>query len=318
MKNRSVKDAEWVRFEQAVADFASAIDPNAKVTHNLSEADRHTGLPRQRDVWIETTFGGLCPIRMLVSCKAYKRKLNQQDIDAFAGELQSSHANKGVIFSTSGFGAAALAKAAKLGICCCQLVDGIPPELPELLTFSCYCAMPRCEYSFRKPIPTEFAEVLVGSLFETAIIVEGGTQSGTVFNRMQTAYRELEALTIADQKRNALEPLRAYSTTLTVDGINDGESLHINLTVSWRYFKADVNAYLVDGAYNLTSNTFVGEQRFPSIDMRNPASPGSGWEPIEALPNLLSLANVVLVVFHGSQFVESRGQRTYNKLIGEL
>jgi hypothetical protein len=61
------------------------------------------------------------PLKILVSCKKYKRKLDQQDIDAFNGELISSGAHKGVIYSYSGFNKYAIEKCKVLGISCCKL-----------------------------------------------------------------------------------------------------------------------------------------------------------------------------------------------------
>ena len=52
--------------------------------------DKDTGEPRQRDVWIETKVCDHFPLKILVSCKRYKAKLNQQHLDAFIGELRSS------------------------------------------------------------------------------------------------------------------------------------------------------------------------------------------------------------------------------------
>jgi len=45
-----MKDPKWKQFEIAVAQFVSALDPNAKVTHNAQLPDKHTGKLRQRDV----------------------------------------------------------------------------------------------------------------------------------------------------------------------------------------------------------------------------------------------------------------------------
>ncbi|MBI2150580.1 MAG: restriction endonuclease [Acidobacteria bacterium] len=82
-------------------------------------------------------------MKLLISCKRYKRKLNQQDIDAFNGELLSSGAHKGIIYSYSGFGKNAVEKAQKIGICCCTLYKDQAPEIPEILKFHAYCFIPK-------------------------------------------------------------------------------------------------------------------------------------------------------------------------------
>ena len=89
----------------------------------LGFPDKHTGKPRQRDVFIQTKICGIIPVKILISCKKYKRNLNQKDIDHFNGELISSGANKGVIYSYSGFNKNAIEKSKVLDICCCRLYN---------------------------------------------------------------------------------------------------------------------------------------------------------------------------------------------------
>ena len=52
---------DWELFELAVAQFIAAINQGAKVTHDVRLPDVHTGHPRQRDVWVEWSFGGHFP-----------------------------------------------------------------------------------------------------------------------------------------------------------------------------------------------------------------------------------------------------------------
>ena len=129
---------QWKQFEIAVASFLAALEPNARVKQNAYLEDAHTGQPRQRDVFIETTYGGHVGITILVSCKRLIRKINEQDLDAFYGELLSSRANKGVLYSFGGFTGPALQKAKILGISCCILYENKPPELPTVLAYDSY------------------------------------------------------------------------------------------------------------------------------------------------------------------------------------
>jgi Restriction endonuclease len=122
---------EWKRFEQAVAAFAAALDPSATVKHDLRLPDRHHGRRRQRDVWIDAKIGGHFPVSVLVSCKRTKRKLNSADVDSFSGELASSPARVGVLYSYSGFTQGAIDKGRVLGISCCRLYSGKGPEIPH-------------------------------------------------------------------------------------------------------------------------------------------------------------------------------------------
>jgi len=145
-------DTGWKEFEVAVADFLKAADPNNNVNHNVYLPDKHTKKRRQRDVFLETNLCGFLPIKVLISCKKYKRKLNQQDIDAFYGELISSGAHKGVIYSYSGFNKNAVEKCKVLEISCCKLYHYQPADLPEVLLFDYYCCVPKGMISLLGPI----------------------------------------------------------------------------------------------------------------------------------------------------------------------
>ena len=52
---------------------------------------------------MEAKFGQHFPIKILLSCKYWEEKLKLQDVDAFLGELRSSGAHKGVIYTRTGF-----------------------------------------------------------------------------------------------------------------------------------------------------------------------------------------------------------------------
>ena len=111
----------WREYERAVTRFLQALGEDAKVTHDGKIPDADTGLPRQRDVWIEWSLGGHFPVQALVSCKHLSRPLDQQDIDHFRGEMESANAHLGIVYSKSGFRDAAIQKARQLGFHCCRL-----------------------------------------------------------------------------------------------------------------------------------------------------------------------------------------------------
>lgn len=81
--------APWQLFERAVAALCQALAPDATVTHDAKILDVDIGSRRQRDVWIEALIGGHFPVKVLVSCKRYARKVTVQQVDAFLGELGS-------------------------------------------------------------------------------------------------------------------------------------------------------------------------------------------------------------------------------------
>jgi predicted Mrr-cat superfamily restriction endonuclease len=148
MMETSSNNAEWREFEKAVAAFLQALDPTATVRHNITTPDADTGAPRQRDVWIEGRLCRVTPIRVLISCKRYNRPLNEQDIDHFIGEFVSSRANKGIIYSYSGFNGLAIEKADRHNISCMRLYQDAPPDIPEVLFVPhFYCCFPRLALS---------------------------------------------------------------------------------------------------------------------------------------------------------------------------
>ena len=61
---------------------------------------------------------------VLVECKHHKRKVERQDVQALHAKLQSTGAQKGMLFSTSGFQSGAIEYADVHGIALVQLADG--------------------------------------------------------------------------------------------------------------------------------------------------------------------------------------------------
>ena len=127
------KKPEWRKFEEAVAQFVQALDPRSNVTHDAKIPDKQTKSPRQRDVWIEAKLSSFIFIKIQVSCKRYKRRLGQLDIDHFYGEFLSSGADIPIIFSYSGFNKKAIIKSKELKIRCCQLFENTPAKIPKIL-----------------------------------------------------------------------------------------------------------------------------------------------------------------------------------------
>lgn len=142
---------DWGKFELAVKNLVAALDPNAKVKHNAKLPDLDTGKLRQRDVWVEAKVCNVYPFKILISCKRWSRKISQQDLDAFIGELRSSGAQKGVLYSFKGFSKPAIEKAKRLGISCCKLYQDEVPDIPKSLIISFYC----CNSSYRLRINSE-------------------------------------------------------------------------------------------------------------------------------------------------------------------
>lgn len=267
----SMNDA-WKQFEEAVAALLQALDPSAKVSHDQQIADLDTGLPRQRDVWVETSFGGHFAIEILVSCKRKKSKISQQDMDAFIGELRSSGAHKGVLYSYSGFTKPALSKAEKLGISCCILHKNSPPQLPEVLAFTAYHFLEQPQLVI-DPAPAPPGHTWSHILELPALHDDG----------QRPAIEALAALFHADDEsmRTRLSELPPPQRIVEVGVAIEGLPVRLVLQTHWVAHRAKMESWLVDGSYSLTDRDFKGSLSTPSVDMWS-SNPGPGWEPIDA------------------------------------
>ena len=299
----------WRLFEQAVAAFLTALAPHARVVADARTPDQQTGRKRQRDVWIEVPFGGLFTLRILVSCKHKKAKLNEQDLDAFHGEFLNSGANKGVIYALSGFSAPALEKARKLGITCCGLYVNRPPDLPAQLPFHAYAYREQLKLDVgADPLPTrgEIAELL-----EVPVALEA--DAGPFVELLSARFlREREATRVAAPIGHPVTALIG----LELDAPRDGRRLQVLLSSRWAVYRADMSAWLLNGTYAFTEGTFAGSLSTPWMDQANP-HPGPGWVPVpageidETVPRLISLS------FGGDPASDLRAAYT-GAVVGEL
>ena len=252
------KNAEkkvWQKFEEAVAIFVAALDPNAVVRHNYKTPDIDTGEPRQRDVWVETNILNSYPIKILISCKKLAKKVNQQDMDAFIGELRSSGAHKGIIYSYSGFTKPAVKKALNIGICCCTLYENKPPEIPEILLFQSYCCTSQFNIVFSK-IPQKHINITICAL--CSILIKS----------------------IKHCIKNNQFPVQ-WEQKFKLPGIFDEDDfeLGIRLKGNWKIFKGILKGHLLQGSYSFTEKKFLGIQCSPYVNMKK-SSPGPGWKEI--------------------------------------
>jgi len=286
-------NSQWEQFEKAVAAFVQAFTPNAMVKHSPRLPDKHTGQPRQRDVWVEAMVG-IIPVKILISCKRLKRKVNELDMDAFHGELNSSGAHKGVIYAFSGFTKHALTKAKALGISCCKLYQDSPAELPDSLMFIFYC----CGQSWRLRLNRE-ALTYWGSVSFTEIfsIRDQADGSKTVLETLITGFTEGEEKAVRNVTGTRRFP-EDWVTSIEIKGkANNVAPLRISLHGKWKIYKAKVEAHLLNGSYSFTDNTFAGSQTSPSIDMQG-SNPGPGWELTAERPTQLH-PGVGVVILRG-------------------
>lgn len=262
---------DWEKFELAVTTFCQALAPDATVTHDAMIADVDTGLPRQRDVWIEAQIGGHFPIKILVSCKRYSRKVDAQKLDAFIGELLSSGAHKGVIYSLMGFTRGALAKAKKKEITCCVLLANQPPPIPDVITVVAYYLDERIRLIARGINgPADWKEML--------------NANGEFEGEEMPAYRALARLFAADGQAPhdafSVQPTPVRQSVLTLREDNEAEALQLGVRCEWAIYRARTEAWLVNGSYSFTEGEFKGGFSSPCIDTWS-FEPGPGWERID-------------------------------------
>lgn len=293
------KKPDWKNFELAVFKLLSALDPDASITYDAMLPDADTGEPRQRDIWITTTILNHFQIKILVSCKRYKRKLDQQHIDAFIGEMLSSGANKGVIYSYSGFSENAIKKATSKGISCCKLFQNEKPDIPEQLIFDAYLRTPVMVFAAYRLNTIDSLPKTYGELFDLEI------PEHPTFIRTNTI-RAIDLIEkIYYQKRSEIREKSRESgnvpseweelISIKYQGI---DSICLKIGGSWNIYKGKIDGFLIDGSYSFTDKSFVGKQSYPSISEHGP-DPGSHWEKIEEIPSEITKASIEGTLYGG-------------------
>jgi hypothetical protein len=294
-----VPKRDWAQFEDAVALFLSALEPSAKVSKNARIPDVDTGHPRQRDVWIESDFGGHLKVTFLVSCKRHKRKMDSQDLDAFMGELRSSGANKGILYSYSGFTKPAIEKGRELGVACCNLYIDRPPEIPEVLLFESYC----CSSAVRIHVVHADGIAEPGGTYEDLFAVDVPGQDGirSLLDGLVLCYQQGETRAVDAFKAEARELIFpedwAYNYTLT-DADTGVELCRILVAGHWKIYRGLLNATLVNGSYEYTSGKFRGTEMAPYVNFKNP-DPGPGWELLHERPSAIGRDRIILLRYGG-------------------
>lgn len=266
---------DWRQYELAVAAFVSAVGGGAKVTHDAKLPDAHTGLPRQRDVWVEWSLGNHFPVKALISCKYWRAALDQSDIDHFNGEFISSRAQVGIIYSRSGFNEAAIKKAQLLGFHCCRLLQNQPPDVPEMLSLGlAYHFRPQIRCSVRGDLPSygfsHWKQVLALPIGES-----------TVLSELAHHYRAFNETSDHQAKwQHARNGFRAM-----VQVRNSGTApIDVTLHVRYTAYQAKIEYTLLNGSYNVSSKAFKGSETSPWIDLKS-IHPGPGWAVIQSLPD---------------------------------
>ena len=277
------KEPEWKQFEQAVVKFLQTLDKNAKITHDARIPDKQTGGLRQRDIWIEAKICELFPIKIYVSCKFTGKNINGQDMDAVIGELQSSGANKGVIYSKTGFTPNAIKKAKFVDICCCKLYDNQPPDLPEvLLVKKSYCIRSVIHFNVDK-IETTNRFKNYNQIFNLRVKDANG-KDNTLLDEVCAHYGSLEKYAL--KKENLIDMLpQNLEISLELKTADKEERITVKIAIGWKIYEAKLEAFLTNGSYSFTDKKFIGNQISPSIDLQN-SHPGDGWNLLLERPKI--------------------------------
>jgi hypothetical protein len=285
-----VKD--WEKFEVAVERFVAAFDPSVTVRRNVMLPDRDTGHPRQRDVWVITKVCNLFEVNILISCKKWSTRLDESDIDAFAGELRSSGAHKGVIYAEKGFTKPAIEKAQVLGISCCKLYQNESADIPDSLKLLFYICNPRYRLRVQLDRCEDWSDVIFEDVFSHLIVVDGERES--VLDKLVREFQAMEARAIEEVARGRRH-LHPWTLTLQFEGMSP---LALVIEGKWDIYQAALEGHLLDGSYSFTEERFVGAEYSPWVDMHG-THPGPQWEHIAATADQLPKELGMIVRFHG-------------------
>ncbi|MFJ6950520.1 restriction endonuclease [Micromonospora aurantiaca (nom. illeg.)] len=85
-----------------VSRSLAAIDPNARIRHNVKVPGRLSRIKRQIDVWAIGRIAGM-DMTVAVECKRLGRAVNVERVDQFIGKLLDIGADRGMLYSCSGF-----------------------------------------------------------------------------------------------------------------------------------------------------------------------------------------------------------------------
>lgn len=260
--------------------------------HDVRLPDKHHRGLRQRDVWIEARICNHFPVSVLVSCKRWKRKLHSGDVEAFYGELESSGARVGVLYSYSGFTKPAVEKAKALKVPCCRFCRGSVPEIPKELSLTAYCCTPRVFVRLQSNLSAGWEFRTWGELFRLPVTTPDG--ESTLLDELVRAYHEAEKSS-ARSKDRLPEP---FGVQLTIPPqVPKGKSLKVAAYGCWKFYRAKLEAFEVNGSYEFTSKDFKGQIITPSVDRLGP-EPGPGWELVEGTPR--ARPSIIMMLFNGN------------------
>jgi hypothetical protein len=102
--------ALWERYELSIGELVAALDPLAEVRHDERVPGRLSDTPRQIDVWAHGRVAGV-EVIVAVECKRHGRPMAVGHVDQFIGKILDIGADRGVLYSHSGFTNSAVMRA---------------------------------------------------------------------------------------------------------------------------------------------------------------------------------------------------------------
>jgi hypothetical protein len=105
--------SDWASFEAFISTVCATKD--VSVQHNVILRGK-SGAPRQIDVAIRSSQGGLISHLVLVECKYWRKRVKREQVDGLVTAIDDLNASRGIIFSTEGFQEGAVTLAEHKGV----------------------------------------------------------------------------------------------------------------------------------------------------------------------------------------------------------
>jgi hypothetical protein len=128
--------------------------------------------------------------------------------------------------------------------------------------------------------------------------IEGAAGSLTLLDEIVARYHEAEKTAVARAASSDHFP-QPFQAEVSVPLRDDRAStLRVVAMGRWKFYRAKLEAYQVNGSYEFTHADFKGEIATPYVD-RLGVEPGPGWERIDAPPAAKSNL-IMLFLYHGN------------------
>ncbi|MBS2010576.1 MAG: restriction endonuclease [Cyanobacteria bacterium SZAS TMP-1] len=118
---KALKESQWRRFEELVADIQRELSPEATVTEN-DKIMGTSGILRQVDVSVRTKIGSI-EVLVAMDAKSHGTRVDINTIGAFKDLADDIKANKAAIVASKGFTDGAKKRAKAVGIDCLSLLS---------------------------------------------------------------------------------------------------------------------------------------------------------------------------------------------------